>query len=73
MEVIGTLILLGLIIGAGPQDQDLGILDCERVDMGGYYNFADPDCAAEFTGGADDQDTPIEEEEEIEEEVAEES
>jgi hypothetical protein len=47
--IIAAALVLGLASNSEPQPVFYG---CETVDMGGYLNFADPTCPAQFTDTA---------------------
>ena len=42
--IIIALLGFGFASSIGPNDYTPDAVRCERIDMGGYYNFADPTC-----------------------------
>jgi hypothetical protein len=49
IAIIAAAIVLGLASNSEPVAEFYG---CETVNMGGYLNFADPTCPAQFTDTA---------------------
>ena len=57
--LIITTALIGAL-GAGMASADTTPIDnCERIDMGGYWNLVDPDCEFDTAGSNRDNDAPV--------------
>jgi hypothetical protein len=59
-------IFVGLLalVAQGAHTEATAITECERIDNGGYFTFADPTCAAAFWDAGSEE--PALEEEEAE-------
>jgi len=51
LAIFGTSVVAGL----GPNENPTAFTECELMDRGGYYVFADPTCAAQFNEAGDEQ------------------
>lgn len=44
-----------VVAGLGPNENPTAFSECDLIDRGGYYVFADPSCAARFNEPGDEQ------------------
>ena len=54
---LGTAVIFAGLVAIVAQGQNINataVSECERVDMGGYFNFADANCPAQYMDDNDD-------------------